>query len=436
MNEAPFLEHFERPEYLAEIDNLRAQRRTLAGSPRQVLSLVQSAVQVVLVVALLAAIYPPVLVVPLLAVLPGIADRYAARIQKRSDDELADKRRLLGELFTLASTAAPARELRTFGIADAVIERHARLGDEINARSLRAARRSAWWEALGWTGYAAGFAAGVIVLVLRAAHGHGTPGEVVEAVSLVRRSQRQLGSATDTAGNFATATVTAGRLLWLEDYVAGSPGPSGTAVPTTLQAGIRFEGVDFVYPGRREATLSGVNLDLAAGSTVAIVGENGAGKTTLVKLLTGLYRPTAGTVTVDGADLAQLDPAAWRRVTTGAFQDFVRFHMSLGDGVGVGDLPRIDDEARVLAAVGQAGAASLVDESRKGWGRCSGPILAGGRFPVANGRSWRWPGASCARHPWWSCWTSPPPAWTPPPRRPSSPASGRLPAGSGRSTGP
>ena len=143
VNEAPFLEHFERPEYLAEIDNLRAQRRTLAGSPRQVLSLVQSAVQVVLVVALLAAIYPPVLVVPLLAVLPGIADRYAARIQKRSDDELADKRRLLGELFTLASTAAPARELRTFGIADAVIERHARLGDEINARSLRAARRSA-----------------------------------------------------------------------------------------------------------------------------------------------------------------------------------------------------------------------------------------------------------------------------------------------------
>lgn len=377
VNQAPFLEHFERPEYLAEIDTLRAQRRTLAGSPRQVLSLLQSAVQVALVIVLLAIIYPPVLVVPLLAVLPGLADRRAARVQKRSDDDLADKRRLLGELFTLASTAAPARELRTFGITGSVIERHSRLGDDINPRSLRAARRSALWEALGWAGYAAGFAAGVIVLVLRAAHGHGSPGEVVEAVSLVRRSQRQLGSATDTAGSFATATVTAGRLLWLEEYVAGSAGAFEGVVPAALESGIRFDDVDFAYPGRDEAALSGVNLWLEAGSTVAIVGENGAGKTTLVKLLTGMYRPTRGTIWVDGTDLGRLDPAAWRQVTTGAFQDFVRFHMSLGDGVGLGDLPRIDDEAAVLGALDHAGASSLVGELPDGLSTLLGPYVGG-----------------------------------------------------------
>ncbi len=377
VNEAPYLEHFERPEYLAEIDNLRAQRRTLAGSPRQVLSLAQSAVQVALVVVLLAAIYPPVLVVPLLAVLPGLADRYAARAQKRSDDDLADKRRLLGELFNLASTAAPARELRTFGITNALLARHSRLGDEVNAQSLRAARLSALWEALGWAGYAAGFAAGVIVLVLRAAHGHGSPGEVVEAVSLVRRSQRQLGGATDTAGNFATATVTAGRLLWLEDYASDRPAPAGTAVPGALTSGIDLEGVGFVYPGRDEASLSGVTLRLGAGTTVAVVGENGAGKTTLVKLLTGMYRPTAGTISVDGTDLAVLDPAEWRQATTGAFQDFVRFNMSLGDGVGAGDLPRADDEEAVSAAVDQAGSTSLVEELPEGLGTVLGAYIGG-----------------------------------------------------------
>jgi ABC-type multidrug transport system fused ATPase/permease subunit len=377
VNEAPFLEHFDRPEYLAEIDNLRAQRRTLAGSPRQILSLAQSALQVALVVVLLAAIYPPVLVVPLLAVLPGLADRHAARIQKSSDDDLADKRRLLGELFNLASTAAPARELRTFGITNAVVEHHSRLCDEVNARSLRAARRSALWEAFGWAGYAAGFAAGVIVLVLRAAHGHGSPGDVVEAVSLVRRSQRQLGSATDTAGSFATAAVTAGRLLWLEDYAAGMPAPGRTSVPGALSAGIRFDDVDFVYPGRSKPTLSGLRLSLAAGSTVAVVGENGAGKTTLVKLLTGMYRPTRGTISVDGTDLAHLDPAAWRQATTGAFQDFVRFNMTLGDGVGVGDLPRVDDQAALGLALVQAGAASLVAELPEGLGTVLGPYIGG-----------------------------------------------------------
>ena len=157
----------------------------------------------------------------------------------------------------------------------------------------------------------------MVVLVLRAAHGHGSPGEVVEAVSLVRRSQRQLGSATDTAGSFATATVTAGRLLWLEDYVSVVPERDGSVVPGALSSGIDLKEVDFVYPGRAHATLSGVNLRLEAGSTVAVVGENGAGKTTLVKLLTGMYRPTRGTISVDGTDLAQLDPVAWRRATTG-----------------------------------------------------------------------------------------------------------------------
>ena len=113
-------------------------------------------------------------------------------MQKRSDDDLADRRRLLDHLFTLASTAAPARELRTFGVTDGLLARHARLGDEVNARALRAARVGALWEASGWILYAAGFGAAIVALVLRAAHGDVSPGAVVEVVSLLRRAQRQV----------------------------------------------------------------------------------------------------------------------------------------------------------------------------------------------------------------------------------------------------
>jgi ATP-binding cassette subfamily B protein len=91
-----------------------------------------------------------------------------------------------------------------------------------------------------------------------------------------------------------------------------------------------------------------------------VVGENGAGKTTLIKLLTGMYRPGSGQITVDGRDLATISPERWREATTGAFQDFVRFAMSLGDGVGAGDLPRIGDRDAVLSAVHRAGAGDLV----------------------------------------------------------------------------
>jgi|HubBroStandDraft_1064217.scaffolds.fasta_scaffold01102_13 ATP-binding cassette subfamily B protein len=359
--EAPFLEHFERPEYLSEIDSLRERRRTLAGAPAQTLGMLRSGITFLGAAVLLALVWPPLIVVPLLAIAPAVADRKAAKVEKRSDDDLADRRRLLDDLFSLASTAAPARELRTFGVTEGLLARHARLGDEVNQKALRAAHVAAVWEAAGWVLYAAGFGAAVVSVVLRAAHGHASPGSVVEVVSLLRRAQRQVGGASTSAGSFAVAATTADRLLWLEDYVAGFRQGTDGLAPAELTEGIRLEHVGFTYPGQDAPVLTDICLTLEAGSTVAVVGENGAGKSTLIKLLTGMYRPAEGRITVDGRDLAGISPDRWREATTGAFQDFVRFAMSLGDGVGAGDLPRIDDRAAVLSAVGRAGAGDLVE---------------------------------------------------------------------------
>jgi ATP-binding cassette subfamily B protein len=364
--DAPFLEHFERPDYLAGIDTLRDRRRILAGAPAQSLGMIRSGIQFVGAAILLALVWPPLIVVPLLAIAPAIADRKAAKVEKRSDDELADPRRLLDDLFSLASTAAPARELRTFGVIDGLLARHIRLGDEVNRKALRAAHVATLWEAAGWVLYAAGFGGAIVALVLRAAHGDASPGAVVEVVSLLRRAQRQVSGASTSAGSFAIAATTADRLLWLEDYVAGLAPGAGEAAPATLTEGIRFDHVSFTYPGQETPVLKDICLTLHPGSTVAVVGENGAGKSTLIKLATGMYYPTAGRITVDGRDLADISPQQWRAATTGAFQDFVRFAMSLGDGVGAGDLPRIDDREAVLSAIRRAGAGDLLGEREDG----------------------------------------------------------------------
>jgi ATP-binding cassette subfamily B protein len=379
--EAPFLEHFERPDHLSEIDSLRERRRTLAGAPAQTLGMIRSGIQFVGAAVLLALVWPPLIVVPLLAIAPAVADRKAAKVEKRSDDDLADRRRLLDDLFSLASTAAPARELRTFGVTDGLLARHARLGDQVNRRALRAAHVAALWEAAGWILYAAGFGAAIVALVLRAAHGHASPGAVVEVVSLLRRAQRQVTGASTSAGSFAIASTTADRLLWLEDYVAGFRRGAGQGAPANLTDGIRLEHVGFTYPGQDSPVLTDICLTLRAGSTVAVVGENGAGKSTLIKLLTGMYRPTEGQITIDGRDLAQISPDHWREATTGAFQDFVRFAMSLGDGVGAGDLPRIDDREAVLSALGRAGAGDLLEGNGRagalGLDTLLGPYIGG-----------------------------------------------------------
>jgi ATP-binding cassette subfamily B protein len=110
----------------------------------------------------------------------------------------------------------------------------------------------------------------------------------------------------------------------------------------------------------------------------AIVGENGAGKTTLVKLLCGLYKPTSGRILVDGVDLARVPPDAWRSRLAGAFQDFFRFEFRARQSVGLGDLPRLEDEPSVLAALDRAGARDLVEQFASGLETQLGSTWPGG----------------------------------------------------------
>lgn len=377
----PTLDHFEDSEMLGRLEQLTANRRTLAGAPRQLIALFGQTLRAVGIVVLLATIYLPVLLVPLLALAPALSDRWAARVQRRADDALAEDRRLLDALFSLATGADSARELRTYGITGELARRHAALGERVRRRSVRAAVLSSALEAIGWAVFAVGLVGAIVVLVLRATQGHVSPGQVVMAVSLLRRAQNQISRSTDTAGSFNTAVATAGRLLWLEDHATQShraqerPAP----VPARLRTGLCLEGVVFAYPGSAEPALGPIDLNLPAGRTVALVGENGAGKTTLVKLLCGMYRPTAGQIAVDGLDLAALDAVQWRARISAAFQDFVRFQFRLGESVGVGDLPRIGDADIVRAALARADSASLEHELPDGLESWIGNRFTGGR---------------------------------------------------------
>jgi ATP-binding cassette subfamily B protein len=109
-----------------------------------------------------------------------------------------------------------------------------------------------------------------------------------------------------------------------------------------------------------------MDLDIPAGTSLAIVGVNGAGKTTLAKLLCRLYDPQSGSIEVDGTDLRDLDLDDWRHRITAVFQDFVRFELSLRENV----LPDLAAPAAsraggdqldqiALAALAEAGADGL-----------------------------------------------------------------------------
>jgi ATP-binding cassette subfamily B protein len=168
------------------------------------------------------------------------------------------------------------------------------------------------------------------------------------------------------------------RLAWLEDYVASLTAAADLPVPARLSEGIRLENVSFAYPGTERLVLEDVSLKLPAGAVVAIVGENGAGKTTLVKLLGKFYEPSSGTIYVDGQPLSRMPADAWRERLAGAFQDFFRFEFRALHSIGVGDVPHLDHEPSVTAAVNRAGATDVVSSLAAGLKTQLGPTWPGG----------------------------------------------------------
>ena len=144
-------------------------------------------------------------------------------------------------------------------------------------------------------------------------------------------------------------------LVRLRRQTEGRTRPPATA--GSLYDGIAIVSGEFTYARATTPALVDLDLDLRAGSLIAIVGENGAGKSTLANLLLGLLTPSSNHLLIDGIDV---DPEAWRQRTTGAFQDFIKPRFLVREAVGIGDPTRIDDPGAVEQAVISAGADGLI----------------------------------------------------------------------------
>jgi ATP-binding cassette subfamily B protein len=373
------IEHLERPDHLTELERLNANRRQLATAPRQILSNLSSIARIVTLLVLLATVSPWLLLLPICAVPPLIADRIAKRIVKRTENETAHQARQAGMLFALATDAGTAGEVRAYGLADHLRSEHERLSAALKRSSSTQAMKVLLVQGVGWLIYAAGLMGAIAFVTIGATANLLSIGTVLMAVSLIRRSRNQLASAASSSGAFVTTLTTADRYFWLEDYAAEQAALAGDGpAPSRLRSGIELRDLEFRYPGTERTVLEHLNLTIPAGATVALVGENGSGKSTLVKLLLGLYRPSSGEVLIDGAALSSIDPESWRERTTAAFQDFARLQLAAVETIGVAELPRISDEPAALAALKRAGAVDLVPQLPNGLSTDVGlPTLGG-----------------------------------------------------------
>jgi len=382
------LEHHERPDYADRIELMRNEGNPLYMSVRATTRTIGLLLQLAITVVMLALLQPLLLLLLAFAIAPLVAARWASSRFEAAVAGAVDQSRRATHLLDLAVRADAAKEIRIFGLDDELRRRLRDSRDDLRRVRFRAEYEGVAAIAAGQLIFALGYVAGLVLVVRGAVAGENTPGDVVLAVTLAAQTNALVHDIVFSSQFVQRSVRAIGRLLWLRELIArlypaaAEPGE----VPERLEHGIRFEGVSFRYPGTEADVVVGVDLEVPAGATIALVGENGAGKSTLIKLLCRFYDPTEGRILVDGEELGRLPAEEWRERVAAGFQDFVRFELVARESVGVGDLPQAEDAAAVGVAIERAAAADVLDrlpaglETELGKTFPAGHELSGGQW--------------------------------------------------------
>lgn len=238
-----------------------------------------------------------------------------------------------------------AKETMLYGLGPVFLDRYNKIFRTLYAEDKKLTLQRGWWGwALGLISTLAFYGA-YVVIAFSAVAGNISIGEMTMYMGVFRSGQSAFSSILGSIGGAYEDTLYVSNLFTFLNTPTGQR--SGTVtVGATPGAGVEFENVRFRYPGSDVDAIQGVSFQLKPGQKLALVGENGSGKTTLIKLLTRLYEPTGGRILVDGTDIMEWDLEALRARIGVIFQDFVKYQITAGENVGVGDVHRLEDRGR------------------------------------------------------------------------------------------
>ena len=368
--------HQERPEYLDRLSMLRNQVFVLDHMYMSLFTTLGWILRLGVTMALLASIHPALLLLAVFAIPTVLTSGWRPAVERAAQEKGAPHNRLSRHLFTIATTAAPGKEVRVTGIGERLVTDRRAAWERWYGPVASVRWGSAWWLAFGWAIFGLAYVGAVVFVssYLRA-----PASSVLLVLAAGARLSGYIGATVGEIGFLRGFWMDGSRrLAWLEDYAASVAAAADLPAPQALHQGLRFEHVSFTYPGTSRVVLDDVSLRLPAGAVVAVVGENGAGKTTLVKLLAKMYEPSSGEILVDDVPLARLSAEEWRGRLAGAFQDFFRFEFRAGHTVGLGDVPRMDQELAVNEAIDRAGAADVLARLPSGLDTQLGPTWPNG----------------------------------------------------------
>lgn len=359
------LKYYESPAYY---DALERARESGSQRPAQIVAnlvitfrAVITLIGVFLLIGSIELLLLPALVLPVL-----IAFLIRLHFTRRLFDwrmSRAQRERRAQYFDWLMTTATHAKDLRLNRIGEYLRDQYGELRRDLRRDEIGIEQARLWSEfAL------AGLGALVFVstsgwLLWQSLENSRPIGDVALFVMLLRRAELSGRDFVGNASKFVDDHLYVRRLLeFLSVKISIASSGAHLTIPSNLKTGIHFSNVTFRYDGASSDSLVDVSLSLPPGKIVAIVGANGSGKTTLIKLLTRLYDPRTGKITLDGIDIRKFDPEKYRSLLSVIFQDYSIYSDTVAENIRYGDVGLDGDRTNIEDAAKTAGAAPFIKE--------------------------------------------------------------------------
>ncbi len=364
------LESYENPQHQ---DILERAKWEAPHRPTQMLNHLtnggQSAISLLAIAGLLISLHWGLICILLLASIPTIALRFrqskAMYQWHRHQTETERKANYLGHLLL---GNQPAKEIRLFNLGNMLIERFARLKQQLLREKLAIIARQAIPKlivqvftsivTLGTYGF----------IIHQTIYGKFQLGDLVLYSQAFQRAQGAIhGAIASLSGLHENNLFLADLFEFLALQPAIITPTHPKLVPRPIQQGIVFQDVSFQYQSSTRKVIDRVNLTIAPGEIIALVGENGSGKTTLAKLLCRLYDVTDGRITIDGIELPDFSVTDLHCQVGAIFQDYTCYQLTVADNIWLGNIELPLTPARIAEAARQSGADRTIQNLPQGY---------------------------------------------------------------------
>lgn len=279
---------------------------------------------------------------------------------------------ILSEIF--------AKELRILSIQPAILEKWAALYKKTYEKMYRLRLKGGFFTFVSSCFEGLGVAIPYFVIVSGVINRSYTIGDLVLLSGLILQVRGGLNMSVGTFNQLFSSILSVRPIFQFLDLdpILNDKNISHDSNKYTQETGIEIEDLNFSYPGSNHLTLKNINLKVAPGQLVVIVGENGSGKSTLAKLICRFYDPQTGSIVWNGQNINSLPIDSLRAKMSVVFQDFARFPASVRENIGWANLEKLNDDVFIKSLLLKVKLFRFFDQNHEGMDTLLTKLFDGG----------------------------------------------------------